>query len=74
MAKEAEWQVLQQYYPTLFFFSAQALAENQPLYIELEKIYRQADEAFISVLNHKIRFQHVEAGPVVFEAAAMGGF
>ncbi len=52
VVKDAEWQVLAQYYPTLFFFAAQALENDQPLYIELEKIYRQSDETFISVLNH----------------------
>jgi len=52
VVKDAERQVLAQYYPTMFFFSAQVLVENQPLYIELEKIYRQSDETFISVLNH----------------------
>jgi DNA polymerase III delta prime subunit len=52
VVREAERQVLEPYYPTMFFFSAQVLADNQPLYIELEKIYRQSDETFISVLNH----------------------
>ena len=52
VVKEAEWQVLKQFYPSLFFFSAQVLSGHQPLYIELEKIYRQADETFISILNH----------------------
>ncbi len=52
VVKASEWEVLQQYYATRFFFSARVLAENPPLYIELEKIYRQADETFISVLNH----------------------
>ncbi len=52
VVKDAEWQVLQEFYPTCFFFSARVLAHDPPVYIELEKIYRQADETFISVLNH----------------------
>lgn len=52
VVKESEWQVLKQYYPTLFFFGARALREEQPVYVELEHIYRQTDEQFISVLNN----------------------
>ncbi|MBC2717064.1 MAG: AAA family ATPase [Desulfobacteraceae bacterium] len=52
VVKEAEWQVLKQYYPTMFFFGAQVLQDRQLLYIELEKIYRQTDKEFIGVLNH----------------------
>ncbi|MFW6082206.1 MAG: AAA family ATPase, partial [Desulfosalsimonas sp.] len=35
VVKEAEWKVLNQFYPTMFFFGARALAENDPVYIEL---------------------------------------
>ncbi|MGZ4034869.1 MAG: helix-turn-helix domain-containing protein, partial [Bacteroidia bacterium] len=31
---------------------AQVLQQNKPLYIELDKIYRQADNTFISILNN----------------------
>ena len=52
VVKAAEWQVLKQYYQTMFFFGAQVLQDEKPLYIELTKIYRQTDNTFISVLNH----------------------
>jgi len=52
VVKDAEWQVLQQYYPTLFFFAARALQDCKPVYIELEHIYRQTDSGFISILNN----------------------
>jgi hypothetical protein len=52
VVREAERQVLEPYYPTLFFFAAQALSAEPPLYIELEKIYRQSDETFIRLLNN----------------------
>ncbi|MGM0454416.1 MAG: helix-turn-helix domain-containing protein [Thermodesulfobacteriota bacterium] len=52
VVKDAEWEVLSQYYPTLFFFGAGALSEAPPVYIELEHIYRQSDPEFISILNH----------------------
>lgn len=35
----------------MFFFDSVALKQNPPVYIELEKIYRQSDQRFIDVLN-----------------------
>ncbi|MBS0013695.1 MAG: helix-turn-helix domain-containing protein [Desulfobacterales bacterium] len=52
VVKDSEWQVLKEFYETMFFFGARALAQNSPVYIELSHIYRQSDETFISVLNH----------------------
>ncbi|MEO5682711.1 MAG: helix-turn-helix domain-containing protein [Chitinophagaceae bacterium] len=46
-----EWDILQPYYESPFFFSAYAIAEAPPLYIELKKIYRQSEQLFIDVLN-----------------------
>ncbi len=51
VVKEHEWQLLSAYYPSLFFFAARALQESTPVYIELEKIYRQSDPAFTGILN-----------------------
>ena len=48
---QEEWIILQQYYESPFFFSAKAIAEAPPLYIELKKIYRQNEQLFIDVLN-----------------------
>lgn len=36
----------------LSFFNAQALKHALPVYIELKKIYRQSDGAFIHILNN----------------------
>ena len=52
VVKKNEWELLKAYYNTLFFFGAAALSEWQPVYIELEHIYRQSDAQFISLLNH----------------------
>jgi energy-coupling factor transporter ATP-binding protein EcfA2 len=52
VVKEDEWRFLRTFYKTAFFFDAQVLQQNKPLYIELDKIYRQADDAFISILNN----------------------
>lgn len=50
--KDQEWNVLRQYYKGKFFFHSYAIQNNPPLYIELSKIFRQTDDAFISILNN----------------------
>lgn len=51
VVKPEEWSILQNYYKGMFFFNATCLAESQPVYLELDKIYRQEDPAFIEILN-----------------------
>lgn len=51
VVKNHEWQLLSTYYPSMFFFDSVALKQSPPIYIELEKIYRQSDQTFIDVLN-----------------------
>jgi hypothetical protein len=48
---QQEWNILQQYYESPFFFQAKAVKEAPPLYIELKKIYRQNEQHFIDILN-----------------------
>jgi uncharacterized protein YpbB len=50
--KQEEWYELKNYYQGMFFFHSQVIQQNPPLYIELDKIYRQDDETFISILNN----------------------
>ncbi len=50
----AEWEILGAVYKSPFFFDSLAIRENPPVYIELEKIYRQTEETFINLLN-KVR-------------------
>ena len=47
-----EWELLQAYYKSPFFFDALALQQSPPVYLELNKIYRQQDTAFINILNN----------------------
>ncbi len=47
-----EWQILEPYYQNIYFFSAKVLQNDAPIYIELDKIYRQSDKTFISILNN----------------------
>lgn len=52
IVKPEEWNELQQYYSGMYFFNAHVVQQQKPLYIELNKIFRQSDEQFISLLNH----------------------
>lgn len=54
VAKEEEWNLLQSYYETPYFFSSRALSQTDYVSIELKQVYRQSDESFVSILN-KIR-------------------
>lgn len=51
VAKEAEWRLLSEYYPSPYFFHSKAIQQDSPVYIEFEKIYRQTNSDFIRVLN-----------------------
>ena len=50
--RDDEWYTLKKYYKGKFFFHSLVVQQNPPLYIELDKIFRQTDDAFISVLNN----------------------
>ncbi len=52
IVKPEEWEILRKYYQGKFFFHAHVVQQNLPLYIELDKIYRQTDAEFINVLNN----------------------
>lgn len=43
--------VLRKFYPSPFFFNANAFAEISVVPIELQKVYRQTDDTFISLLD-----------------------
>lgn len=63
VVKQEEWAVLRNYYPGIFFFNAKVIQESPPIYIELNKIYRQTDEKFISILNN-LRNNSISAADV----------
>ncbi len=52
VVRDEEGRLLAQFYKSNYFFDARVLHEDQPLYIELEKIYRQSDPHFLRLLNH----------------------
>ena len=44
--------VLKPYYDTPYFFGSKALAQIEYVTIQLEKVYRQQDNVFLTLLNH----------------------
>ena len=49
--KNNEKPIYGKYYESSFFFASKVLKESPPVYIELEKIYRQKDDNFLQILN-----------------------
>ena len=60
VAKPEEWEVLSPYYDTPYFFGSQVLKKAPYVCVELEHIYRQHDEDFITLLN-KVRNNSMDA-------------
>ena len=58
-----QWEILQTYYKSPFFFSSKVIEQNKPVYIELKKIYRQNEQEFIDLLN-RIRVNEVTANEI----------
>lgn len=52
IVKDHEWSKMREYYASQHFFEARALKESGFVYVELDKIFRQQDDTFISVLNN----------------------
>lgn len=51
VVKDDEWQMLNKYYDTPYFFSSQALKQTEYCTLELKTVYRQSDAAFLDLLN-----------------------
>jgi len=51
VASDDEWRLLSQYYNSPYFFHSQVIMQQQPVYIELDKIFRQTNAQFIKLLN-----------------------
>lgn len=52
VVKNDEREILNRFYPTPYFFSARVFSEIDLVSIELQKVYRQTDSVFVSVLDH----------------------
>ncbi|MCW3090282.1 MAG: family ATPase [Ferruginibacter sp.] len=51
VVKDDEWQILSPYYKSQYFFNSHVIESQPPVYVELDKIYRQTDATFVNVLN-----------------------
>jgi hypothetical protein len=67
VVKGNEWNLLAEFYNSVYFFDALALQQDPPVYIELEKIYRQADQVFIDLLNNLRNNQVTSADVALLE-------
>ncbi|MEO6188314.1 MAG: helix-turn-helix domain-containing protein, partial [Ginsengibacter sp.] len=60
VAQRHEWSILREYYSSPFFFDSNVIKEQMPLLIELDKVYRQKEDSFVSLLN-KVRNNNMHA-------------
>ncbi len=60
VAKPEEWEVLAPYYNNVYFFGSHVLQKTPYLCVELDHVYRQHDEDFITLLN-KVRDNRMDA-------------
>jgi len=51
VANEHEWRLLSLIYRSTYFFHSKVMLNEAPVYIELDKIYRQSNQDFIDLLN-----------------------
>lgn len=59
VARDDEWQLLQPYYETPYFFSSHALQSSDFVTVELQHVYRQSDSLLIDILN-KVRTNSID--------------
>lgn len=59
---EHEWRELSRYYQSPYFFHSRVMMQEPPVYIELDKIFRQRNEQFIHLLNEVRNNSLSEAG------------
>ncbi|HXO77597.1 MAG TPA: AAA family ATPase, partial [Puia sp.] len=52
VVSKEEWNLLQHHYASPFFFDAHVTRQSPPVYLELNKIYRQNEAEFIRLLNN----------------------
>jgi hypothetical protein len=76
VVKNEEWNILKAHYQGIFFFHSKVIQECQPIYIELDKIYRQEDQNFIEILNHLRHNQITEHDQTILNQHVIseGGF
>ncbi len=61
VVKDVDWRLLNKYYDSPYFFSSNSLRQTELISIELQHIYRQADDHFIKLLN-RVRDNDLDRG------------
>lgn len=59
VVQHEEWRLLKEVYTSAYFFDSLVMRRNPPVYIELDKIYRQSEQTFIQLLN-KVRNNNLD--------------
>lgn len=67
VTKEAEWNLLKEFYNSPYFFDSHVIKDEPPLFIEFNKIYRQSEEKFIKLLNQVRNNELDEEGQQLLE-------
>lgn len=74
VVRDEDWQLLEPFYASPYFFSSRALQQAELVTIELTRIYRQADDRFIDLLN-RVRDARVDASTLAaLNARHIAGF
>ncbi len=60
VVQNEEWKLLSEVYKSPYFFDSLVIKHNYPVYIELDKIYRQKEQSFVDLLN-KVRNNNLDA-------------
>ena len=59
VVQNEEWKLLNEVYKSPYFFDSLVIKHNYPVYIELDKIYRQKEQSFVDLLN-KVRNNNLD--------------
>ena len=59
VVQNEEWKILNEVYNSPYFFDSLVIKHNYPVYIELDKIYRQKEQTFVDLLN-KVRNNNLD--------------
>lgn len=51
VVSDDEWQLLSEFYTSPYFFHSRACIEKEPVYVELDTIFRQSELNFVTLLN-----------------------
>lgn len=63
-----EEEMMKKYYDGQYFFHAKVMKELQPIYIELNHVFRQQDERFVQLLNEVRENQLTQQGRALLNA------